>query len=258
MSIKNVFLLALVCATIAASYYLTNQPSNKQELSCFVVGMAAGYAPWVSINDQGEYEGFDIDCAHAVAKTMGKQLVLKDLGSMPSLIIALEQGTIDAIMWGMSITHERLNKFAIVHYQGQALSSNPLICAPSMNSPILSVADIKNITVCAEPASIQAHILEKYGIPYTPTDKVDDALLAIRYGKTDAAFVELAIAQKFKARYPELTILNLPLATDDQVLGVGVIIKKTNTDLTNAVHNAVEQLKNNGTIKKLEAQWGIK
>lgn len=257
MNVKNVILLALVCAGIIAGYYLFSPSSSKQESNSFVVGMAAGYAPFVSINEQGEYEGFDIDCAKSLAATMNKKLVLKDLGSMPSLIIALEQGKVDAIIWGMSITQERLQKFAMVHYQGATIDSNPLVCAPSMSQSITSFADIKNITLCAEPASIQASLLEKYSIAYTPTDKVDDALLALTYGKADAAFVESAIAQKFKSRYPELTIIDIPLEQDDYVQGLGIMLKKTNNDTITAIQNAINQLKDNGTIKKYEQKWGI-
>jgi arginine transport system substrate-binding protein len=220
MNVKNVIFLALVSAGIIASYYLFSPGISKQESNSFVVGIAAGYAPFVSINEQGEYEGFDIDCAKSLAATMNKKLVFKDLGSMPSLIIALEQGKVDAIMWGMSITQERLQKFAMVHYQGTTIDSNPLICAPSMSQSIKSFADIKSITLCAEPSSIQASLLEKYNIPYTPTDKVDDALLALTYGKADAAFVEFAIAKKFKSRYPELIIIDIPLEQEDYIQGI--------------------------------------
>jgi ABC-type amino acid transport substrate-binding protein len=256
MNVKTVIIVTLLCVGIITRYYLFTSP-NKPTSDTFVVGMAAGYAPFVSVNEHGEYEGFDIDCAKALAATMNKTLILKDFGSMPSLIIALEQGTIDAIMWGMSITQDRLQRFAIVHYQGKTINSNPLIAAPSMTKPITSFADLKSLTICAEPASIQATLLEKYAIPYTPTDKVDDALLAIRYGKADAAFVERAIAQKFKSRYPELIIVDVPLEQEDYVQGVGIILKKTNASLLNNVKNAVDQLKNNGTIQEYESKWGI-
>ena len=61
----------------------------------FVVGTAAGYAPFVSINANGIYEGFDIDFAHALASTMNITLELKDFGSMTSLFLALSTKKID-------------------------------------------------------------------------------------------------------------------------------------------------------------------
>ncbi len=98
---------------------------NRNENDVLIVGTAAGYAPWVSINEYGNYEGFDIDVMQEVAKKLHKKLVIKDLGSMTSLFMALEQDSIDAIIWGMSITQDRLQKIAMVRYQGDTLVHIP-------------------------------------------------------------------------------------------------------------------------------------
>src|SRR5207249_4261464 len=91
--------IGLILAVSGIIVFKNISPS-KSKIDALVIGTAAGYAPFVSINKQGEYEGFDIDVAQALTKKMGKKLVLKDLGSMTSLFMALEQGSIDAIIWG--------------------------------------------------------------------------------------------------------------------------------------------------------------
>ena len=75
-----------------------------------VVGTTSGYAPYVSINTEGEYEGFDIDIAKALADKLGRRLVIKDFGSMPALILAIKQNKADVLIWSISITQERKNK----------------------------------------------------------------------------------------------------------------------------------------------------
>src|SRR5271157_3699018 len=80
-----------------------------------VVGTTSGYAPYVSLNEQGKYEGFDIDLAELLAKKLDKKLVLKDLGSMPSLMLALKQNKIDALIWAVSITKDRLKNYEMVY-----------------------------------------------------------------------------------------------------------------------------------------------
>lgn len=245
--------LLIIAALVYVTY--TNKP---EQTATFVVGTVAGYAPFVSINQQGEYEGFDVDMARAVAATMGKQLVLKDLGSMPSLFTALQQGSIDAIIWGVSITEERLQKVAMIHYQGEITSSYPLIFWESIPAGVQSIADMHGKVVCVEPASSQEAVLcQCDGIVQLSTERVDDALLNIRYGKADAAFVEPAIAKKFKAKFPELQILDVPLATKDCVQGVGIVISKDKSALIQDVTDAVSVLKKDGTVARLEQQWGI-
>lgn len=81
------FFCILVCTELFA-----NLP--RQKLDLFVVGTTGGYAPYVSLNEKGDYEDFDIDVANCLSKKLGRDLVLKDLGSMPGFMIALKQGKI--------------------------------------------------------------------------------------------------------------------------------------------------------------------
>ncbi len=259
MNIKMIIPSALLAIVSVGSliFFNTSNVSQKDEKT-FIVGTSAAYAPFVSINSQGEYEGFDIDIAHALAKHMGKKLVLKDLGSMTSLFTALDQGTIDAIIWGISITQERLQKVAMVHYQGAVTTSYPLIFWKEIPTGIRTMSDMQGKTVCVEPTSSQDAVLSAYtSVNKLPTEKVDDALLNLQYGKADAAFVEPAIAKKFKKKYPEIQILAIPLAPKDQVQGIGIVLKKNNTKLINQVQETVNTLKAKKVIADLEQKWDI-
>lgn len=250
--IIGVFLLTSV---IVYQYFNTPLARSANE---FIVGMTGGYAPWVSINEQGEYEGFDIDVAESLAKQMGKKLVLKDLGCMTSLFAALESETIDAIVWGMSMTQDRLKKVAMINYQGERVRSYPLLFWCKIPAEIESIHDMKDRLVCVEPASSQENVLLKYDFikPLT-VDKVDDALLNLQYGKADAALVEPAIAKKFKHKYPQIQILDVPLDAHDAVDGVGIVIKKNKQELFDEVSKVVATLKSSGIIAQLEQKWEI-
>lgn len=249
--------LLLVAAVVGSYLFFMNNPGAPDN-DIFSVGTAAGYAPFVSINPQGDYEGFDIDVAYALAKAMGKKLMLKDLGSMTSLFTALDQGKIDVIIWGLSITQDRLKKVAMIHYQGEITASYPLIFWQDIPEGIRSISDMKGKIVAVEPTSSQDAVLSKYSfIEQLPIEKVDDALLNIQYSKTDAAFVEPAIAKKFKNKYPEIKILDVPLAPEDRVQGVGIVVKQNNNELINQVQQAVTKLKSTGIITQLEQKWDI-
>ena len=256
----NVFFACFIFVCISLVVWSARTFKTKnQDINSLVVGTVGGYAPFVSVNEKGDYEGFDIDIAQALAKKLGKTLVLKDLGSMAPLLMALEQGSVDVVIWGMTITSERLQKFAMISYQSSGTeTTNPLIFWQKVPSGISSLTDLKGMTVCVEPTSAQSAIINKYrDITLLPTEKVDDALLNIQYGKANAAFVEKAIAQKFKAKYPEIQIVDMPLDEEDFLRGYGIMIKKNNVYLVRTIENAVEQLKKSDTIKTLEIKWGL-
>jgi ABC-type amino acid transport substrate-binding protein len=253
-----IFVAAFAALTLGGFMIWKSERFSQRDSTVIVMGTAGGYAPFVSVNERGEYEGFDIDVAKAVAQKMGKTLELKDLGSMAPLFMALEQGSIDAIIWGLSITQDRLKKVAMIRYQGETTTSYPLIFWQQIPAGIKNIEDMKGMTVCVEPTSSQDAVLSKYSfIKKLPTEKVDDALLNIQYGKAQAAFVEPAIANKFKNKYPEIQILNVPLNPEDQVQGVGIATKKENTFLVKQIERAVSELLADGTIAQYQTKWSI-
>ena len=230
-------------------------PTNESILK---VGIASGYAPFIRINEQGDYEGFDIDVITAIAHRLNRRHELVDLGSMSSLFMALNQGSVDALIWGLSITQDRCNKVAMINYQGETLTSYPLIFWNEIPNRIQSIDDMKGMTVCVEPGSSQEAVLSKYPfINLRYTEKIDDALMNIQYNKADAALVEPAIAKKFQARYPQIKIVPVLLAPEECEQGIGIAINKNNITLIKEIADAVASLKQEDIIASLEQKWGI-
>lgn len=253
-----IFVSLLFTASILYAFTRCNKAQPPQN-NVLTVGIAAGYAPYISINERGAYEGFDIDVVNALAQQLNKELVLKDLGSMAPLMIALEQGSVDMIIWGLTITPARLDKLAMIHYQGESTTSNPLVFWQQAARKITSLDDMQGKVICIEPSSIQADIIAAYpNITTMATERIDDALLNIQYGKADAALLDPDIAKKFKAAYPDqIVIVDVPLPAQVQTQGMGIAIKKNNEAMIKLIHKAVDQLKADGTLSKLETQWNI-
>lgn len=255
---KNKIIFCVFTIVIISTYFFAFKNNRSEDKNTLIVGTAANYAPFVSINGQGEYEGFDIDIAQEIARMLNKKLVIQDLGSMAPLFMALNCDKIDVIIWGLSITQERLKKVSMVRYQGENTTAYSLIFWKQIPISVSSIEDMKGMTICVEPTSAQDTVLSKYPfINKKSTEKVDDALLNIQWGKADAALVEPAIAKKFKNKYPEIQILDLPLAPEDQIEGIGIAIKKSNIQLTKEIRQAIEILQQNGCIKNLEQKWNI-
>lgn len=249
------FALCVLITTSIGLSYIQKQPVDDR----LVIGIAADYAPYISINECGQYEGFDIDIAHALAQQMGKNLELKDLGSMAPLMIALDQESVDMIIWGLTITPSRMKKLAMIHYQGENSITNPLLFWGPAPDNISGLEQMRGKIICVEPSSFQADILTAYPESILlPTERIDDALINIQYGKADAALVDPEIAKKFKAVYPDnITILDIPLPATVQARGMGIAIKQNNHDMIDAVSAAIDQLKADGTIQKYEQKWNL-
>lgn len=226
----------------------------------FVVGTAGGYAPFVSIAPDGKYEGFDIDLANMLAKKLNKKLVLKDLGSMPSLLLALQQKKVDAVIWAVSITQERQQHIEMVHYQGADTLALPLLFWGKIPETIHSMEDMvkEKKVVSVEAGSSQDDFLRTIpNLQIKYVDKVTDAIMELKYGKISATLIDPSLVHGFLEKHKELKVLRIPLPPESQVHGIGICLNKSEEDLIMKVRQAVNELKSNQEIAQLEKKWNI-
>lgn len=246
---------------IAYAYILIFTPILKGENNTLIIGTTSGYAPFVSLNAQGGYEGFDIDVAQLVALKLNRTLVIKDLGSMPSLMIGLTQGKIDALIWAVSITEERKNRFNLIHYQGEPTNSLPLLFWKTIPPGVERAEQLVKLPtkgICVEAGSYQEHVLQ--GLGFTKLKNVNsitEAILELKYGKSTAIAVDYALIPTLLAQNPELQVLNSPLPARLQEMGNGIAVKKENRILSEEIEQAISTLKAEGKIRELETKWGL-
>ena len=240
---KNVLFAFLFFASLFAEKPLT-------------IGTTSGYAPFVSLDAAGCYEGFDIDIANLLSQKLGRTLIIKDCGNMPSLMMALKQNKVEAVIWAVSITQERQKTIEMIYYQGEKVSEMPFLFWKEIPSNIKSMEDLKQ--VCVEAGTFQEAVVKKFpDIKVKNVDKITDALLELRYGKSNAIAVDTSLVTKFKTQCPEVQILKLPIPSAEQSLGNGICVSKNNTALIQQIKAAVAELIAEGKIAKLEKKWGL-
>jgi len=244
----------LFCGSLAAE-------EIKQPTETFTVGTTSGYAPYVSLDSKGQYEGFDIDLAKLVAEKLNKKLVIKDMGSMPSLMIGLKQRRVDAVIWAVSITEERQKQMEMVYYQGEKITSMPLLFWGKIPENIKGPEDLKmdpKKIVCVEAGTYQEQVMKAYlDLTLKNVDKITDAIMEIKFGKSLAVAVDNSLVSFLQKQNPELKVLYFPLSPSQQSLGNGICINKNNPELAAQVKKAVEELTREGKIQDLEKKWNM-
>lgn len=246
-----------LCCLLSIILFTANARADE-----FVVGTTSGYAPYVSINSAGEYEGFDIDIAKALADKLGRRLVIKDFGSMPALILAIKQNKADALIWSISITQERQKQMTMIYYQGEKVSSLPLLFwgeIPENVNKLEDLANLPNAVISVEAGSFQENVLlDVPGLTLKQVDKVSDAILELKYGKSRAALIDNSLKPIYMKKFPKLKSLTITLPESKQSMGNGICLNLNDRDLIAAVQKAVDELWREGTIARLEAKWKLK
>lgn len=234
---------------------------QKHTNNQLVVGMMSGWAPFMSINGSGEYEGFDIDVAREIARRINKKVVIQDLGSLAACFIALDQQRVDMIMSGLDITQKRCDTFNMVYYTGNTTTSFDLVFWDTIPEKIKSMEDMRNVSdavICVESGSAQERFLDSYGfVTKKRMNSLVDIVLDLRFGKSLAAIIEPRIAARLARQNPELRLLPVPLPPAFQVFGCGIAIRKNNNILAEEVTRVVQEMIADKTMKKLEQKWQL-
>lgn len=251
--------LSLIIASFGALRWSQQKRDSKRLLR---VGMMSGWPPFMSIDRDGKYVGFDVDLARLVGEQLGYEIDIIDGGSLSTLFLSLETGKIDLIFSGLDITQERCNRMNMVPYTG---TETIFLCAlfnkqipPEINS-FANLAQQSGAIVCYEANSASEELLKFYPqIPKKQLKSVAEMVLDIRTKKSTALLVEPQVARRLLKQDPELKCLTVPLPETLKIYGCGIAIKKTNNILTEMVTQAVEKLRSDGTIERLENTWNLK
>lgn len=254
---KNFIIVFCAIACFINTQGFTASPQAKT----FTVGTTSGYAPFVSLNHQGAYEGFDIDVAKELARKLGRPLTLKDCGNMPSLMLALKQKKVDALIWAISITETRKATFDLVHYQGEKIDTVPLVFWDRIPENLHTLSDLAKASqkpVCVEAGSYQEDILQtcpSLSLKYLAG--LSDVILDLKCGQSLASAVDPSLVPRLQNKYPKLKVLFLSLPQHMHAEGNGICLNKSDP-LTGEVSRAIAELKQEGVILQLEKKWGLR
>ncbi len=260
---KMLLIFSVICAlslAVGTIWRLTKQPATANASKALVIGMMSGWPPFMSINQRGDYEGYDVNVARLVAKRLGRDLEIKDLGAVQTIFIALEQGIIDMAMSGFDRTQKRIQEFNMVRYTSREYTSVALLFWKQIPNGINSLTDLAKagMTVCVEPGSGEEEYVNAIqNIKKKMLPAITDMVMDLRFGKAAALVVEHQVKRRLSKQILELVSITEQLPKKYAIYGDGIAIKKSNTALAAEVTEVIEQLKKEGVLQQLEQKWQL-
>jgi lysine-arginine-ornithine-binding protein len=213
--------------------------------------------PFNFVDGDGNVQGFDVEIAAALCEVMGvkKVDVIQDWDGMIPGLIAKK---FDAIISDMSITEKRLK---VVSFSKSYYDEQGLFLGRKGESFDFSVEGMKGKKIAVQRATTFANYIKGiYGssveIKYyeTPASQILDLLS----GRVDLilasdVFVHATINSEDGAK---LAVSGTPV-TDKTYIGdgVGIAIRKQDTELLNSFNKALDTIKSNGTYDKIYNKW---
>jgi polar amino acid transport system substrate-binding protein len=178
---------------------------NSKKLT---IGVFADAPPYGVMNSSGEYQGFDIDKARALADSLGADVQFVSTINA-SRIPMLETGKADVIIAALTNLDERAQVVALTRPYA---SEGQLVVVPA-DSPIQGYDDLAGRTVAATRGSVPATILETEFPQAKPSlfEAVADSIQALRSGKVDALMESTAVVAEIRASQKDaVRVLDAP------------------------------------------------
>ncbi|MEM1399948.1 MAG: transporter substrate-binding domain-containing protein [Pseudomonadota bacterium] len=252
-------------STLLAAASLVFVTSGALAQDVVKIGTEGAYPPWNETDAAGNLVGFEIDLGNAMCEKMDVtcEWVAQD---WDGIIPALLSERYDMIMAGMSITDER--REAINFSSGYV--TDPAFFVASKSSDFAGLESLDEIkaaidgkAVGVQGATIHQNFLdqEMAGLVEVRTyDTQENLELDLASGRIDAALADRAAWEAFFATDsgadfgtfgPGFSGSDFPVFGE----GVGIGLRKENTELLESVNAALAELKADGTLKALSEQY---
>ncbi|WP_028983658.1 substrate-binding periplasmic protein [Sporolactobacillus terrae] len=223
-----------------------------------VVG-SSNDAPFAFIDQKTKkFTGIDAEIIKEVARRLGIPKVEMKQTKFENLLLELNNKNIDLVTDAMYINpqREKIAKFTTVWYtEGEAF------IIPKKSS-IKSANDLKNKVIGAQKGTAFydfANKMKKEGKikQVNVFGSQSDLLLAANTGKIDALVTDGAVAAYSLKQDPSLNLKILDPYTPQAAGMIGAAARKSDTKLVNAINKQINNLKENGFIKKVLKKYGM-
>jgi len=255
VSKKIIALIVLGMFVLAIGLAGCGQQAAAPTKKVLKVGADAAFAPFEFQDEKSkEYVGFDIDLMKAIGKQMGYEIQFQNMG-FDGLIPALEAGNIDVIASGMTITEERLKK---VNLSKPYYKSGLTIVVKSDNAAIKGFKDLEGKRIAAQIGTTGAEEAKKIkDSKVREFNSAPEAFMELKAGGVDAVINDKPVNDFYLVQTgsKDAKVVGEPLTAEDY----GLAVAKKNTELTDKINKALDEIKKNGEYEKIYVKWfGVK
>ncbi len=209
-----------------------------------IMGTNAAFPPYEFIGEGDKIVGIDAEIAQAVAEKLGLELEIKDM-EFDSLIPAVQGGSIDIALAGMTVTEKRLES---VNFSDTYATGVQVIIVKE-DSEIAKVEDLDGKKIGVQSGTTgDIYATDDYG--QENVSQFNNGSLAVQAlinGQVDCVIIDNEPAKNFVAQNEGLKILD----TEYTVENYAAAIAKENTELLESFNKALGELTADGTIKEI-------
>lgn len=218
-----------------------------------VIGLDDSFPPMGYVDESGEIVGFDIDLAKEAASRLGVKAVFKPT-EWDGIVLALNNGEIDVVWNGMTITEERKEKIAF----SKPYIANTQSVIVKKGSDVKTLKDLEGKIVGVQLESSGALAVRNNEEVSASIKEMKEysnnveALMDLEIGRVDAVVVDEILGRYYiQQNDKEFEVLGEDLG--EELYGIG--IRKEDDQFREALDKVLDDMKEDGTAEEISKKW---
>lgn len=218
-----------------------------------VIGLDDTFAPMGFREIDGTLVGFDIDLATAVCERLGVEAVFQPI-DWSAKELELSSGNIDCIWNGMSATPERAKAMSL----SDAYLNNKIIVMTNPGITINSKEDLANYTIGVQSGSAALEALQSSDVcasiqaNVTEYPTYDEVIMDMNASRLDCMVID-EVFGNYKNSQIDNKFGTADFDFGDDLYAIG--FRKSDTELTQAVNDALKELGADGQAATISEKW---
>lgn len=221
-----------------------------QDKGTLVVGIT-DFEPMDYKDADGNWIGFDADMAAAFAESLGVEVEFTEI-DWDNKILELNNKSIDCVWNGMTLTDEVISSMDCTN----AYSSNSqvVVIAADKADQYQDVESLADLNFAVEAGSAGEAAAQDNELNSTPVQSQANALMEVAAGTSDAAIIDLLMAEAMTGEGTSYADLTTSVVLVDEEYGVGF---RQGSDVAEALNSFFAEKYEDGTMTEIAAKYGI-
>ncbi|MDG3578230.1 amino acid ABC transporter substrate-binding protein [Rhizobium sp. YJ-22] len=209
------------------------------------IGTEGTYAPFTYHDTSGKLVGFDVEIGEAIAAKLGVKAEFIE-GKWDGLIAGLDAKRYDTVINQVGIADARKQKY---DFSEPYIASKAVLIVRADDNDIKNFEDLKGKKSAQSLTSNFGKLAEAAGAELVGTDGFDQSIQLVLTGRADATINDSLSFLDFKKQKPDAPVKIAAEKGDADYSGI--IIRKGEPELLEAINKALADIKADGTYQKI-------
>lgn len=248
--------LSLVVSAGASTVYADDAAKDLlqrvESHGTITVGTEGTYAPFTYHDENGKLTGYDVEVTREVAKKLGVKVEFRET-QWDAMLAGLKANRFDLVANQVGLTTPE--RRAIFDKSAEYSYSGAMAVNRAGDERIKTLADVKGLRSAQSITSNYGEMAEQAGAVIVPVDGLAQAIALVQQNRADFTFNDSLALLDYLNKNPKSGLKVAWRAPKEEKVGSGFVLNKGNDEVLAKISKAVEELRADGTLKRLGEQF---